>query len=130
MARNHAITRARALLSGCSAAAIAASACSVEELAGVMAAAAGNTGQLTIWTSDDTPSPIEVTIDGAAVGTLTAYRTSAPACGAATGAGAITITRPAGVYVLSARETRAPGQWPARPVTIPAGGCTSFALDP
>jgi hypothetical protein len=88
------------------------------------------TGQVTVWTSDQSPSPIEVSIDGNVVGILTAYRTSPPACGSETSTGRITVTLPAGAHVISAEETHDDGYWPAKTVQVTGGGCLTFALNP
>jgi hypothetical protein len=115
---------------GASAALLVLTACNLEDIAGAVDAVTATSGQITIWTSDSSPSPIEVSVDGRVVGTLTAYRTSAPSCGVATHNGAITITRAAGTYTLSARETRASGVWPARSFTLEGGGCAIHVLNP
>ena len=87
-------------------------------------------GRLMVWTSDPSPSPIAVVVNGQAVGTLTRYWTSAPACGEyATGA-AITLTLSAGPHVVAAYETQADGSWPASTVQVPAGGCLTYHLRP
>jgi hypothetical protein len=88
------------------------------------------TGRLMVWTSDQSPSPIAVVVDGQAVGTLTRYWTSAPACGEYTTGAAITLTLSAGSHVVAAYETQADGTWPASTVQVPAGGCLTYHLRP
>lgn len=88
-----------------------------------------NVGQLTVWTSDPSPSPIEVIVDGVAVGLLTAYRKSAPVCGSRS-AGAVSVSRPPGRVVLSATETEGTGRWPPMAVELHAGRCQTIELRP
>jgi hypothetical protein len=88
------------------------------------------TGLLTVWTSDSSPSPIEVTVDGVAIGTLTKYWSSAPACGSSQSGATLTITTSAGSHIVSAEETRGTKYWPATTVRVTGGGCLSFALNP
>lgn len=83
-----------------------------------------STGQITVWTSDPSPSPIEVLVDGVVVGQLMAYRTEPPSPGMHS-AGAVTVTRMAGAYVLSAREIGGPGYWEVADVAVSSGrSCT------
>src|SRR5688572_17048298 len=101
--------------------AVIVAACSPEAIAGLLAPVAegtSSTAQLTIWTSDPSPSPIEITVDGEIVGTLTAYRNAAPTCGAPSSSGVLTISRPGGAHVITARETRDSGYWPATTIQL------------
>ena len=88
------------------------------------------TGVLTVWTSDSSPSPIEVSVDGVAIGTLTKYWSSAPACGSSQSGATLSITTSAGSHTVSAEETRGTKYWPATTVRVTGGGCLSFALNP
>lgn len=107
-------------------------ACSADDVASLLAPvnAASATAQITIWTSDSSPSPIEVSVDGSVVGTLTLYRTAPPPCGVATTGAAITVTLPIGSHIVSARETRDSGYWPPNTVSLAGGDCFTFALTP
>jgi hypothetical protein len=84
-------------------------------------------GRLTVWTSDASPLPIDVLVDGVMVGRLTAYRSSAPNCGAQS-AGAITVTRASGTYLVSARVVQGEGKWPEIEVEVAAGWCRTVEL--
>jgi hypothetical protein len=88
-----------------------------------------STGQITVWTSDPSPSPIEVLVDGVVVGQLTAYRKARPVCGAHS-AGAVSVTRAEGTYVLSAREIAGPGCWEPADVAVVRGRCCTIELGP
>lgn len=86
-----------------------------------------STGQITVWTSDPSPSPIEVLVDGVVVGQLTAYRTEPPECGTQS-AGAVTVTKAPGHIVLSAREVTGPGRWGSSGVEVSPGQCRTIEL--
>lgn len=86
------------------------------------------TATLTIWTSDSSPSPIAVSVDGQAVGILNYYRSSAPACGAGASAGAISVSLASGAHVVRAFETQAGGTWGPATVDLNAGGCMTYEL--
>lgn len=89
-------------------------------------------GLITIWTSDPSPSPIQVFIDGTSVGVLMAYRYAAPGCGQPTNstAGVITVSVSAGSHTVSAAETRGNGYWSPMSVQVLSGGCYPIVLDP
>jgi hypothetical protein len=86
--------------------------------------------RITFWTSDSSPSPIAVTVNGQRVGTLTMWRTGAPACGAPTTGGTLTVDVPAGTHAVAGYETEGAGVWTARNVTLQAGGCLVFHFTP
>lgn len=86
-----------------------------------------STGQITVWTSDPSPSPIEVLVDGVVVGQLTAYRTEPPVCGTHS-AGAVTVTRAPGRIQLSAREVAGSGHWESADVAVSRGRCSTIEL--
>jgi hypothetical protein len=86
-----------------------------------------STGQITVWTSDPSPSPIEVLVDGVVVGQLTAYRTEPPGCGMQS-AGAVTVERRKGVYSLLAREIAGSACWCADEVNVSAEQCYNIEL--
>ena len=88
------------------------------------------TATITLWTSDPAPSYIAVAVDGSNVGTLTAYRTGAPSCGAGNSAGTITVTVPPGDHVISAYETSGSGTWGPSSVTVDGGKCLTYELQP
>jgi hypothetical protein len=90
----------------------------------------GGTARITFWTSDPSPSPIAVSMNGAQVGVLTAYYVSAPACGTQTGSGTITVSAAPGTHTVSARETQANGTWGPSSVTLAAGQCRLYELTP
>jgi hypothetical protein len=90
----------------------------------------GGSATLTLWTSDSSPSPIAISVDGTVVGTLTQYRTAAPTCGAPTSGGAISVKVSAGSHVVSARETADTGTWPAKTVSVSSGGCLTYEFTP
>lgn len=83
---------------------------------------------ITFWTDDSSPSAIAVSLDGVNVGSLTAYRTSAPTCGATSSTGTLTVPVSAGSHSVSARETTANGVWNASTVTVSSGGCLTYAF--
>lgn len=84
------------------------------------------TGQIMFWTASNASGQIAVSVDGTPVGTITAFHSSAPACGAA---GTVTITRPVGTHTFSA--TGANGDvWPPANVTVVAGACNKAELVP
>jgi Cu/Zn superoxide dismutase len=87
-------------------------------------------GTITFWTNDSSPSPISVSVDGTPVGLLTAYRVSAPTCGAATSDGTLTVSVSAGTHTMSARETTAAGHWGPATFTVDGGGCLTYVLNP
>lgn len=88
------------------------------------------TGTVTFWTSDPSPSPIAVRLNGNTVGTLTMYRTSAPACGAGAADGALSVSVAAGSHVVSAFETEDSGTWPPTNITVRGGECMTFHFRP
>jgi hypothetical protein len=94
------------------------------------APAGSSTGLLTVWTSDPSPSPIEVSVDGVVIGTLTRYWTSAPTCGSSQDGAALTVSRGVGSHIVSGRETQGTKYWAASSIVVAAGGCSSFALRP
>jgi hypothetical protein len=85
--------------------------------------------QTTVWTSDDDRSAIDVLVDGTVVGRLTAYRSVAPTCGTES-PGAVTVTRPAGSYIVTAREVSNSGVWQPTTMTVSAGECRMLELLP
>jgi hypothetical protein len=86
------------------------------------------TGQITFWTSDSSPSYIDVALDGGSIGILSAYRVSAPTCGASSTAGTLTVTVAPGGHTMYARETSASGTWGPSTINVKAGGCVTFEL--
>ena len=88
--------------------------------------------QITIWTDDSSPSPIQVYIDGRAVGVLTVYRDTPPACGApsSAGAGVVTVLVTPGSHAVRAEETRGDGYWGPMTVQMSSGSCRIIALNP
>ena len=89
-----------------------------------------STATITLWTSDSSPSYIAVAVDGSTVGTLTAYRYSAPACGAQTSGGTITVPVSPGQHVITAYETSSSGTWGPSTVNVDAGKCLTFEFTP
>ena len=85
---------------------------------------------LTLWTSDASPYSISAMVDGSVVGTLSAYRTSAPTCGAANSNGVITIKVSAGTHVVTGKEINSTGVWNAHSMTIAANDCKTFEYQP
>lgn len=85
--------------------------------------------QITFWTSDTSPSYIAVSVDGVQVGTLTAYRSSAPTCGASTTGGTLTVNVSPGQHTISARETSASGTWGPSQVNVSSGSCLTYRFD-
>jgi hypothetical protein len=88
--------------------------------------------QITIWTNDSSPSPIQVYVDGRAVGVLTVYRSAPPGCGEASSAsaGVITVSVTAGSHTVRAEETRGGGYWGPMTVQVSSGSCRILALNP
>jgi hypothetical protein len=101
--------------------------CVVCRLGGGMTSTAELEGRITVWTSDSSPLPIDVLVDGVMVGRLTAYRSSAPDCGAES-AGAVSVSRPPGTYLVSARVVQGQGTWPPMAVAVSAGRCRTVEL--
>lgn len=86
--------------------------------------------QLTIWTSDPSPSPIAVVVNGQTHGTLTYYRTSAPPCGDRTAGASITVELNPGQHVLTAFETQGDGTWGPTTISLGTGQCLTHELTP
>lgn len=88
------------------------------------------TTQLTIWTSDPSPSSIGVVVDGRSLGTLTHYRSMAPSCGDRTPGATITVDLAAGEHVISAFEMTGSGEWGPSVVRLVGGTCLTYELMP
>lgn len=89
----------------------------------------GGSATITFWTSDSSPSYIAVVLDGSNVGTLSAYRTSAPVCGSSS-SGAVSVTVSAGTHTYSAYETSSTGTWPAKSISLASGDCKTVEFLP
>lgn len=114
------------------AAAIAIGACDAAEdiLSSIDAPPPARATQLTIWTSDPSPSPIAVVVNGQTLGTLTHYRTSAPPCGDRTAGASITVDLNPGQHAISAFETQGDGTWGPSTVSLATGQCRTYELMP
>lgn len=88
-----------------------------------------SSGTITFWTSDSSPNNISVSVDGNVVGTLSAYRQSAPTCGATSTNGTLTVKVSAGSHTLSAHEIGANGKWDPSSMSVTAGGCITFQFN-
>ena len=115
----------RTLVAALAAASMALAGCDVAD---AISNATTSTATLTIWTSDSSPSPIAVSVDGNPVGVLTEYRFSSPTCGAGAAAGALSVNVTPGTHVIRAYETQANGTWGPSSVTLSGGGCMTYEL--
>lgn len=75
------------------------------------------TGDFLFW-SNFSGAPITVTLDGAYIGTITSYYSTAPSCGTS---GCVTVTKPAGTYTVTGTDGTT--QWSGT-ATISLGVCT------
>jgi PKD repeat protein len=83
------------------------------------------TGQVVFWTDKSSGwSSIDVTVNGTAVGSITGYATSAPACGTSK---AVTVTGNPGTYSFSAKSNTG-ATWNGT-ITITANQCGTKKLE-
>jgi len=83
------------------------------------------TGQVVFWTDKSSGwSSIDVTLNGTAVGSITGYSTSAPACGTSK---AVTVTGNPGTYSFSAKSNTG-ATWNSN-ITITANQCRTQKLE-